>query len=83
VDSRGPQLESWNLDLPSLILKGGDAVSGVLMGSVSAMAANAIRFVVNFFLTTFALFFFFRDGERMIGALRDLRRWSRGTRMQS
>lgn len=67
-----PQLESWNLDLRSLILKGGDAVSGVLMGSVSAMAANVLRFVVNFFLTTFALFFFFRDGERMVGALRDL-----------
>jgi predicted PurR-regulated permease PerM len=67
-----PQLESWNLDLRSLILKGGDAVSGVLMGSVSAMAANAIRFVVNFFLTTFALFFFFRDGERMVRGLRDL-----------
>ena len=68
----GPQLESWNLDLRSLILKGGDAVSGLLMGSVSAMAANAIRFIVNFFLTTFALFFFFRDGERMVRALRDL-----------
>lgn len=67
-----PQLESWNLDLRSLILKGGDAVSGLLMGSVSAMAANAVRFVVNFFLTTFALFFFFRDGERMVRALRDL-----------
>jgi predicted PurR-regulated permease PerM len=71
-DRVAPQLESWNLDLRSLILKGGDAVSGLLMGSVSAMAANAIRFVVNFFLTTFALFFFFRDGERMIRGLRDL-----------
>jgi predicted PurR-regulated permease PerM len=67
-----PRLESWNLDVRSLILKGGDAVSGVLVGSVSVMAANALRFVVNFFLTTFALFFFFRDGERMVKGLRDL-----------
>lgn len=71
-DRVAPQLESWNLDLRALILKGGDAVSGLLMGSVSAMAANAIRFVVNFFLTTFALFFFFRDGERMVRGVRDL-----------
>jgi hypothetical protein len=45
-----------NLDLRSFILMAG-RVSGVSWKR--PMAANAIRFVVNF-LTTFALFFFFR-----------------------
>jgi len=59
-----PQLESWNLDLPSLILRGADAVSGVLMGKrCRRWPPTAIRFVVNFFLTTFRLFFFFREAN--------------------
>jgi predicted PurR-regulated permease PerM len=31
-----------------------------------------VRFVTNFFFTVFALFFFFRDGEKMVRAFRDL-----------
>src|SRR5262249_46495836 len=33
---------------------------------------NVASFVIDFFLTTFALFFFFRDGARMVGGIQDL-----------
>jgi predicted PurR-regulated permease PerM len=67
-----PMLENWNLDLPTLALRTSDAVSAFLVAQAPQAAANVARFVTNFFLTTIALFFFFRDGERMVGALREL-----------
>jgi predicted PurR-regulated permease PerM len=71
-DTLAPQLASWNVDLSALLLKSTDAVSGFLVNRVSAVAANVARFLINFFFATFALFFFFRDGERMVSGLRDL-----------
>ncbi len=67
-----PQLELWHVDLAGLALKTSNAVSGFLVAQAPAAAANVLRFVVNFFLTTFALFFFFRDGTRMVRSVRDL-----------
>ncbi len=67
-----PQLEMWKVDLPALALRASNAVSGFLVSQAPAAAANVLRFVGNFFFTTFALFFFFRDGERMVRGLRDL-----------
>lgn len=71
-DALAPQLERWNVDLAALVLKSSDALSGFLVGGVSAAAANVARFLINFFFATFALFFFFRDGERMVSGLREL-----------
>jgi predicted PurR-regulated permease PerM len=67
-----PQLAAWHIDLPALALKASNALSAGLVANVGDIAANALRFIVNFFLTTFALFFFFRDGERMVRGVREL-----------
>jgi len=66
------RLASWNLNVGTTALKLSDAVSSFLVAQATGVAKNAVRFVVNFFLTTFALFFFFRDGERMMKSLRAL-----------
>lgn len=68
----GPSLDALKIDIPDFAVRGSQAVSGFLVAQAPAAAANVFRFVVNFFFTVFALFFFFRDGERMVGAVRDL-----------
>lgn len=65
-----PHLQTWNIDPASLLLAGSEAIRGFLVAQATAAAANILRFLADFFLTTFALFFFFRDGERMVRGLR-------------
>jgi predicted PurR-regulated permease PerM len=67
-----PTLQHWNVDLPALALKTSNAISSFLVAQAPAAAANVLRFVTNFFLTTFALFFCFRDGAKMVRGLREL-----------
>ncbi|HUI26878.1 MAG TPA: AI-2E family transporter [Candidatus Kryptonia bacterium] len=71
-DRMAPQISAWNINFGATALKFGDAISSFLVAQATGIAKNALRFVVNFFLTTFALFFFFRDGERLISGLREL-----------
>lgn len=68
----GPSLDALKVDLPDIALRGSQAISGFLVSQAPAAAANLFKALVNFFFTVFAMFFFFRDGERMIQALRDL-----------
>lgn len=67
-----PLLREWQIDPATVGLRAGDTASKFLVGQVGALATNALRFVGNFFLVAFALFFFFRDGERMVTGFRDL-----------
>lgn len=67
-----PFVDASHVDLASIALKASNAVSAFLVAQVPVAAANVMRFLADFFLTTFALFFFFRDGERMVRGLRDL-----------
>lgn len=67
-----PILQAWNVDIGALVAKGADTLSTFLVSQATDIAKNVAGFLVDFFLTTFALFFFFRDGTRMIGALRDV-----------
>lgn len=67
-----PILQAWNVDVAGLAMKGANAISSFLVSQATDIAKNVAAFVVNFFLTTFALFFFFRDGPRMIDATRDV-----------
>ncbi len=60
------------IDIPDMIVSTSQTVSGFLVGQAPAAAANIFRFVVNFFFAAFAMFFFFRDGSRMVAAFRDL-----------
>ena len=67
-----PVLREWKVDPATVGLRAGDTVSKFLVSQVGLLATNALRFVGNFFLVAFALFFCFRDGERMVRAFRDL-----------
>lgn len=67
-----PYLDRVDFEIGPVLLKVSNAVSAFLVGQAPAAAANVLRFVGDFFLTTFALFFFFRDGERMLRGFRDL-----------
>jgi predicted PurR-regulated permease PerM len=67
-----PILQEWNVDIGALVATGANALSGFLVAQAADIAKNVAGFIVNFFLTTFALFFFFRDGSRMIGAIRNV-----------
>jgi predicted PurR-regulated permease PerM len=60
------------VDIPAVMISASQTVSGFLVGQAPAAAANIFRFVVNFFFAAFAMFFFFRDGSRMVAVLRDL-----------
>ena len=60
------------VDIPSMIVSASQAMSGFLVAQARAAATNVFRFVVGFFFAAFAMFFFFRDGGRMVAALRDL-----------
>jgi predicted PurR-regulated permease PerM len=53
-----------------MAMRAGNALSSFLVSQAADIAKNLAAFVVDFFLTTFALFFFFRDGARMLGAIR-------------
>jgi predicted PurR-regulated permease PerM len=67
-----PVLDAWKVDIASIAVTGANALSGFLVSQAADVAKNVAAFVVNFFLTTFALFFFFRDGSRMTQAVHDL-----------
>ena len=68
----GPLLQSWNIDIAGVAVKAANVVSSFLVSQASDFAKNLASFIVNFFLTTFALFFFFRDGSLMVAAIRDV-----------
>jgi predicted PurR-regulated permease PerM len=60
------------LDIPGLLISASQTVSAFLVAQAPAAAANAFRFVLNLFVAFFALFFFFRDGERMVAFVREM-----------
>jgi predicted PurR-regulated permease PerM len=65
-------LQDWNVDLADMAAKGTNAVSSFLVSQAADILKNVAAFIIDFFLTTFTLFFFFRDGARMVGGIRDL-----------
>lgn len=67
-----PLLREWRIDPASVGLSASNSVSQFLVGQVGSLATNALVFVGNFFLVAFTLFFFFRDGERMVYGFREL-----------
>ncbi len=67
-----PEVQSLNIDLPTLALRAGDAVSNFIVGQATGIAKNFFLFLFNFLIMTFSLFFLFRDGETLYHTLRDL-----------
>jgi len=68
----GPRGDALRANLPEVAISASQAVSAFLVAQAPAAAANVFRFVVSFFFTVFAMFFFFRDGARMVRGVRDL-----------
>ena len=69
VHDVGPQLK---IDVPSVLVSASQTVSGFLVAQAPAAAANVFKFLISLFFAAFALFFFFRDGDRMLRGFRDM-----------
>ena len=67
-----PVIDSLNLDLSQLLLGATSYLSTQAATQTGAIARNVLESVVSGALMLLALFFFFRDGERMSLAIRDL-----------
>jgi predicted PurR-regulated permease PerM len=68
----GPFQDKVHLDPASLVVGATNWLSQQVLGQTTALARNVLLTLVNFVLMLVALFFFFRDGERMAGRIRDL-----------
>jgi predicted PurR-regulated permease PerM len=61
-----------NIDPAALIVTATNWVSQAIAGQAAQLARNILLTLVNFTLMLIALFFFFRDGERIAARIRDL-----------
>ena len=65
--------DSWQqIDVGSYLRQGAEKVAAFLASKVGALLKNVFSFVVNLFILLFALFFVFRDGEKIVNAARHL-----------
>jgi predicted PurR-regulated permease PerM len=64
--------EQTPIDPADILLRATNWLSNEIVGQATGLARNALVTVVDFVLMLVALFVFFRDGERMAGAVRDL-----------
>jgi predicted PurR-regulated permease PerM len=60
------------IDLMDALRQGGEKVASYLAASIGAMLKNLFSFLLNLFILLFALFFMFRDGDKILDALRHL-----------
>lgn len=67
-----PLRDKVNIDPAALIVTATNWVSQEIAGQAAQLARNILFTLVNFTLTLIALFFFFRDGERIADRIRDL-----------
>jgi predicted PurR-regulated permease PerM len=61
-----------NIDLMGPLRQGAEKIASYLASSLGALLKNMFSFFVNLFILLFALFFMFRDGERILRAVRHL-----------
>jgi len=64
--------DQFSIDVSDLLLRAMNWLSDQIVGQATVLARNVLVSVAYFILMLVALFFFFRDGEAMAGALRDL-----------
>jgi predicted PurR-regulated permease PerM len=65
-------VRQMHLDLPDMALRATNAASGVLVAQATGVIKNTLLFLLNFLLTTIALFFFLRDGKRISAYVRSV-----------
>lgn len=57
-------------DLEDLVKQGSTALAGVIASQAGVLLRNLVLFLVDLVVMLFAVFFFFRDGDRMMAAIR-------------
>src|SRR5262249_12266377 len=67
-----PFQDKVQLDPATLLVTAAHSPSQEIVGPTTSLARNALPTVLDFLLMLVALFFFFRDGERITFVLRDL-----------
>jgi predicted PurR-regulated permease PerM len=60
------------IDFMDSIRQAGEKIASYLAGSIGSVLKNMFSFMLNLFILLFALFFMFRDGERILDAFRHL-----------
>jgi predicted PurR-regulated permease PerM len=65
---------SWlaETDLPTLVRQGAEKLAGLLASQIGPVLRNVAVFLFDLFVTLFALFYFFRDADRLMSGLRRL-----------
>ncbi len=61
-----------DIDFVGPLQQGAEKVASYIAGSLASMLKNLFSFIVNLFILLFALFFVFRDGEKILRAVRHL-----------
>jgi predicted PurR-regulated permease PerM len=61
-----------NVDVIGPLRQGAERVASYAASSIGALVKNLFSFLVNLFIVLFALFFIFRDGEKVLRAVRHL-----------
>jgi predicted PurR-regulated permease PerM len=61
-----------DVDLAGSLRQGAEKIASYLASSLGSFVKNAFSFVMNLFILLFALFFMFRDGDRILRAVRHL-----------
>src|SRR5215468_5290584 len=65
--------DSWRqIDLTSYLRQGAETAAAFLATKVGSLVKNLFSFLVNLLILLFALFFVFKDGERIVAAARYL-----------
>jgi predicted PurR-regulated permease PerM len=59
-------------DLIGALRQGAERIASFLAGSIGALVKNLFSFIVNLFILLFALFFMFRDNQKILRAVRHL-----------
>jgi predicted PurR-regulated permease PerM len=59
-------------DLSSLLNQAGDKIGSGAAGMLSSVLTHTAMFFFDLLITVFALFYFFRDGGRLLSAVRDV-----------
>lgn len=68
----GPLLDRFSIDLSEIVLRATNWLSTQIVDEATALARNVLVTVFDLVLMLIALFFFFRDGERMAAVVRSL-----------
>jgi predicted PurR-regulated permease PerM len=61
-----------NVDVIGPLREGAERVASYAASSIGSLVKNLFSFLVNLFIVLFALFFIFRDGEKLLRAVRHL-----------